>query len=247
MGLHRASGPGRAGAGGRVRVMGIRNLPLVALLALSIVSVAGAQATEQAPSFTSGPELVSGGLLWSDYSSGKENVLLSTATGTRVLIAGAGLSAVVVEDGWIVVTGPSGPRVGRIGRRLKAIPGLRGCPPIRGAGASESTLESEYRPFQTHPIVAALSIGSVIGRPRLGHLHGVLCATTIATSASPPGVREPSQTRTQAAWRAMHASRRGRSMAPAIGRQASRRRTPPASASAGAARPWCASARRATR
>jgi hypothetical protein len=76
---------------------------------------------------------VEGGLLWAGSSSGWENVFLSTAAGTRLLVTDADLSEVHVNDGWVVVAAASGEElVGRIGERLRAVEGLRQCPPIRG-------------------------------------------------------------------------------------------------------------------
>jgi hypothetical protein len=90
-----------------------------------------AGAALQAPGFSGGPKVVSDGLLWAGGSSGQESVFLSTASGTRLLVRDAELLAVHVENGWVVVSEASGPKVGRIGRRLRTIRGLRRCPPIR--------------------------------------------------------------------------------------------------------------------
>ena len=73
---------------------------------------------------------MSAGLLW----EGQEGVYLSDAASTRLLAPHAGLAAVAVKDGWVVVAQPSGPEVGRIGGALAPVAGLRRCPPIRATG-----------------------------------------------------------------------------------------------------------------
>jgi hypothetical protein len=110
-------------------------------------------------------------------------------------------------------------------------------------------------------VVAAVAVGSsrcphgradacLAGRPggRVKLWHRNRCPPS---RSSPPPLRSGSKRVAADLCRAQHLARllatnltrtaTGRS------RQVSRRRTPPASASAGAARPWCASARRATR
>jgi hypothetical protein len=113
---------------------GVRLLTLVVTLTLLAVDVTRAQAVVPAPGFSSGPKVVSDGLLWAGWARnlGKENVFLSTATGTRLLVPDAELSAVNVNDGWVVVAEASGPKVGRIGRGLRPVRGLHRCPPIQG-------------------------------------------------------------------------------------------------------------------
>jgi hypothetical protein len=113
---------------------GVRLLTLVVTLTLLAVDVTRAQAVVPAPGFSSGPKVVSDGLLWAGWAGnlGKENVFLSTATGTRLLVPDAELSAVNVNDGWVVVAEASGPKVGRIGRGLRPVRGLHRCPPILG-------------------------------------------------------------------------------------------------------------------
>lgn len=111
---------------------GVRLLTLVVALMLLTVNVTQAQAVVPAPGFSGGPEVVGGSLLWVGSSSGQQNVFLSSAAGTRLLVPDAGLSEVHVDDGWVVVAAASGESVGRIGGRLRAVQGLRHCPPIRG-------------------------------------------------------------------------------------------------------------------
>ncbi len=112
--------------------VGTHLLALVLVLTLQAGDVTQAQAAVTAPGFSGGPEIVSGGLLWTGTSSGPENVFLSTATGTRLLVPDADLSEVHVDDGWVLVAARSGVRVGRIGQGLGTVQGLRRCPPIRG-------------------------------------------------------------------------------------------------------------------
>jgi hypothetical protein len=111
---------------------GVRLLTLVVVLTLLAVDVTQAQAVVPAPGFASGLKVVSGGLLWAGDSAGQEDVFLSTATSTRLLVPDAELSAVNVDDGWVVVAEASGPKVGRIGRGLRPVRDLHRCPPIRG-------------------------------------------------------------------------------------------------------------------
>ncbi|HEY2536771.1 MAG TPA: hypothetical protein VGI24_07290 [Solirubrobacteraceae bacterium] len=92
-------------------------------------AVAGAAV--QAPGFSGGPGVVSDGLLWARGATGQASVFLSTATSTRLLVTDTELSAVHVEDGWVIVAEASGPKIGKLGRRLTTIRGLRRCPPIR--------------------------------------------------------------------------------------------------------------------
>jgi hypothetical protein len=116
----------------RSRSAGISFCALVALSALWLGgSVAAAQAVVQAPGFSRGPEVVSGGLLWAGSSSGHESVFLSTATATRVLVPDANLSEVRLDDGWVVVDHATGLKVGRLGRPLRAVHALARCPPIQ--------------------------------------------------------------------------------------------------------------------
>jgi hypothetical protein len=171
-------------------MVAVRVLTLGILLALSVGGVPRAQADVQAPGYSSGPKVVSGGLLWSDYSSGREDVLLSTATGTRVLAADAELSQVSVDDGWVVVGGgPSGPRVGRIGRRLTAVPGLRGCPPLREL---EAVANGElYAIVRARCLSRLLKKGDLLVDMRLGgrHLHAIGRVPADAISLAAAGSR----------------------------------------------------------
>jgi hypothetical protein len=96
------------------------------VLYLGVVSPA--EAVVKAPGYFAGPKVAGGGLLW----AAAEGVFLTTRTDTRLLVRDAGLSAVNVEDGWVVVTERSGPKVGRIGRRLRTVRRLHRCPPILG-------------------------------------------------------------------------------------------------------------------
>ena len=82
---------------------GVRLLTLVVAWTPLAVDVTQAQAVVPAPGFSSGPKVVSGGLLWAGDSAGQEDVFLSTATSTRLLVPDAELSAVNVDDGWVVV------------------------------------------------------------------------------------------------------------------------------------------------
>ena len=116
------------------------NVGVIACVGLVLPSVAGAAV--QAPGFSGGPEVVNDGLLWAGSSSGRESVFLSTATaGTDLLVPDAELSAVHVDDGWVVVADQSGPMVGRMGRPLRVVRALRRCPPIQ-ANAEGDRLEA---------------------------------------------------------------------------------------------------------
>jgi hypothetical protein len=123
--------------------VGVRLLTLVVALTLLAVDVTQAQAVVSAPGFSSGPKVVSDGLLWAGFNSaGQEDVFLSTETGTRVLVPDAELSAVNVDDGWVVVAEASGPKVGRVGRGLRPVQGLHRCLPIRGGYKEGERLEA---------------------------------------------------------------------------------------------------------
>jgi hypothetical protein len=126
----------------RGRTVAIRALTLGAFSALWVAGVTQARAAVQAPGFVGGPRVVSGGLLWAGISSGQENVFLSTSTSTRLLVPDADLSAVRVDDGWAVVDEASGPKVGKIGQRLRAVQRLRRCPPIRSNRVEGDRLEA---------------------------------------------------------------------------------------------------------
>jgi len=140
--LHRGVGEQRARDGRRRRMVDARLLAIGALSALWAGGVAQAQAAVQAPGYSRGPSVVSAGLLWAAISSDKESVYLSTATSTRLLVPDAELSAVRVEAGWVVAGEASGPKVGRIGRRLRAVQGLRRCPPIEADNEESDRLEA---------------------------------------------------------------------------------------------------------
>jgi hypothetical protein len=114
--------------------VGISVLSLAVLWALSMGTAAQARTTGDAPGFSSGPRFVSGGLLW----SGLKGVSLSTAAGTRLLVPGAELSAVLVEDGWTVRVEPTRLEVGRTGGRLAPVRALRRC----RAGTPEDWLDA---------------------------------------------------------------------------------------------------------
>jgi hypothetical protein len=116
--------------GSRRGFSALGRLTFLALLLSWAAHTTSAQATIQAPSFEAGPVVTEGGLLWSDFSLGQPNVLLSTAGGTRVLAPDAHLSDVAVNDGWMLVARPAGPEVARIGGRLEPLRRLRGCPPV---------------------------------------------------------------------------------------------------------------------
>jgi hypothetical protein len=117
-------------AGHRVSVRAC-TLGAFSVLCLGVVSPAEAVVT--APGYLAGPKVAGGSLLW----QGGEGVYLSAHAGTRLLVRDAELSAVHVEDGWVVVTEASGARAGRIGQRLSVVRGLRRCPPLRGHGGEE--------------------------------------------------------------------------------------------------------------
>jgi hypothetical protein len=95
--------------------------------------VSPAEALVVAPGYVAGPKVAGGGLLW----QGGEGVFLSARAGTRLLVRDAELSAVHVEDGWVVVTDASGAKAGRSGQRLRVVRGLRRCPPLRGYEGEE--------------------------------------------------------------------------------------------------------------
>lgn len=118
------------GARGRWRGhrVSVRACTLGAVSVLYLGLVQPAEAVVKAPGYFAGPEVAGGGLLW----AAAEGVFLTTRTDTRLLVRDAGLSAVHVEDGWVVVTDGSGPKVGRIGRRLRTVRRLHRCPPILG-------------------------------------------------------------------------------------------------------------------
>jgi hypothetical protein len=130
--MRRQEGSGRGVPGLRpARGRALRAVILVALFAPCAAGVTRADAAIPAPSYEAGPEVVSGGLLWSDFSLGQPNVLLSTTSGTRLLVQDTHLSAVVVDDGWMLVARPSGPEVGRVGGPLAPVRRLRNCPPVQ--------------------------------------------------------------------------------------------------------------------
>jgi hypothetical protein len=104
---------------------------LIACVGFALLPAVAGAAVE-APGFSSGPKVVSDGLLWEGRSLGQENVFLSTAGGTSLLVRDAELSAVHVGGGWVVVAEASGPKAGRIGQQLRTVRGLHRCPPIPG-------------------------------------------------------------------------------------------------------------------
>ena len=103
---------------------------LLVLLGLC-AAAAPASATVPAPKFQEGPKVVDGGLLWAGSSGGEQSIFLSTPAGTTSLASRTNLSAVAEENGWVVVSEPRGPRVGRIGHALKPLAVLRACPSTR--------------------------------------------------------------------------------------------------------------------
>ena len=129
--------------------------------------------------YSGGPKVAGGGVLW----AGGEGVFLSVRAGTRLLVRDAELSAVYLEDGWVVVTNASGAKVGRIGQRLSVVRALRRCPPLRGSESDE--LETEREELETvangnlYAVVRASCLGQrprnaeFLVRVRLGtqHLH----------------------------------------------------------------------------
>jgi hypothetical protein len=117
--------------------MGVRALTFTALSVLWMSGGVTQVQAVQAPAFIAGPEVTSGGLLWAGNSSGHENVFLSTATGTRLLVPDADLSEVRVDSDWVVADEASGLTVGRIGQRLTVVQGLRRCLPIQAHTESD--------------------------------------------------------------------------------------------------------------
>jgi len=111
----------------------VRACTLAAISVLCLGLVSPAAAVVAGPGYLAGPKVAGGGLLW----QGQEGVFLSARGGTRLLVGGAALSAVDVEDGWVVVTEASGAKAGRIGQRLSVVRGLRRCPPLRGYEGEE--------------------------------------------------------------------------------------------------------------
>ena len=134
---------------------GPRVLSLTVLSILSLGLVSHANAAVDAPGFQVGPRVVGAGLLW----SGTKGVSLSTATGTRLLVPGADLSAVRVEDGWTVLAEPTGLEAGRIGGRLVAVRALRRCVP----GTRERWLDALAK-GELYTVVRASCVGRHPGR-----------------------------------------------------------------------------------
>jgi hypothetical protein len=179
------------------RAVVVRILVLAAAVLLSL-GVSVAQAATPAPGYSVGPDVVGGDLLWGGISSGQESVFLSTATSTRVLVSDAALSAVHVDHGWEVVVGPTGLRVGRLGRRLSEIPALQRCPPVLGEGEARDPLatvanDNIYvvvrascfgRGAERVQVLASAPIGAgslhLIGRVRSGALSMVAAGRRLA-------------------------------------------------------------------
>jgi len=138
------------------RSLGIRVLTLAALHVLSSGAVARAHAGVDAPGLNYGPTVVRGGLLW----SGPAGVSLSSAGGTRLLVAGAQLPEVLLQGGWIVVVKGSGqPRAGRRGGRLAAVQSLRHCVPAEEMG------ERRWRVAVADGNLYTIVQASCLGRP----------------------------------------------------------------------------------
>ncbi|HEV2924376.1 MAG TPA: hypothetical protein VGW98_10105 [Solirubrobacteraceae bacterium] len=116
------------------RVASVRFLLLALVSTVSIEGVA--EAAMPAPGLSSGPKIVSGGLLW----AGPNGVSLSSSTRTRLLVAEADLSEVLMEGAWTVLARPSGPKVGRAGVRFSPVRGLRRCRPMQGKEAGAWTV-----------------------------------------------------------------------------------------------------------
>src|ERR1700730_1834082 len=116
------------------RAVSVRLLLLALVSTMSIEGVA--QAAVPVPGFFSGPKIVGGGLLW----AGQTGVSLSSSTRTRLLVAEADLSEVLMEGGWTVLARPSGPKVGRTGVRFSAVRGLQRCRPMQGKKAGAWTV-----------------------------------------------------------------------------------------------------------
>lgn len=116
-----------------------------------------------APGYLAGPRVAGGDLLW----QGGEGVYLSAHAGTRLLVRDAELSAVHVEDGWVVVTEASGARAGRIGQRLSVVRGLRRCPPLRGYEGEEiQTVAHALETFANGNLYAVVRASCLGRRPR---------------------------------------------------------------------------------
>ncbi|MGD0456006.1 MAG: hypothetical protein ABSB69_20665, partial [Solirubrobacteraceae bacterium] len=114
--------------------MRARALLFAVLSALSTGLVSQANAAVDAPGFTSGPTVVSGGLLW----WGAKGVSLSGASGTHLIVPGTEWSTVLVEGGWTAGAEQTRLEVGRTGGRLAAVRALRRC----RAGSPEDWLEA---------------------------------------------------------------------------------------------------------
>jgi hypothetical protein len=170
------------------------NAGVIACVGFALLpAVAGA--VVDAPGFSSGPKVVSDGLLWEGRSLGQENVFLSTAGGTSLLVRYAGLSAVHVEGGWVVVAEASGPKVGRIGRRLRTVRGLHRCPPI--PGYREGTSVEAVANGNLYAVVGASCLGRrprsaqflVCVRLSTGNLHVIGRVSSGAISLAAAGSR----------------------------------------------------------
>jgi hypothetical protein len=164
-------------------------LGAVSVFGLGVVPLA--EAAVQAPNYFAGPKVTSAGLLW----EGRGGVFLTARTGSRLLLRDAELSAVHVEDGWVVVTDVSGAKVGRIGQRLRVVRGLWRCQPLQGYRESEE-LETVAN-GNLYAVVRASCLGrrprnaQFLVRVRLGaeHLHAIGRVPSSAISLTAAGSR----------------------------------------------------------
>jgi hypothetical protein len=110
-------------------------LVCVVFVAVLMVSApARGQTTSSAPGFTAGPRVLQGGLLW----SGAGGVSMTSPAGvSSVVVPGSSLSAVVGDQNWIGLSGRSGVRGARLGRRLTAVALPRRCLPLESPAGTQ--------------------------------------------------------------------------------------------------------------
>jgi hypothetical protein len=189
MSLHRHAALKDARGAHRGHWVSICALGAVSAVCLGVVPQA--EAAVKAPGYFAGPKVTSAGLLW----EGREGVFLSAHAGTRLLIPDAELSAVQVEDGWVVMTDASGAKVGRIGQPPRVVEGLRRCRPLPGYSESEEleavANDNLYAVVDAKCLSRRARNAQFLVRVRLGaeHLHVIGRVPSGAISLAAAGSR----------------------------------------------------------